>query len=481
MEVSITANDICDISKIKGGKNEKNVLLKVTFKKTQHKDLFFQHRHKLLHKPEISNIRIHELLDPETQALFLYSQKLRQFNYKIIYVDNNKVHVKKEKNYKPINILSKDQVDSLCVQQKNVSDATSALSPLFEYSQKLKTVGYKVVFIDDNKIFVKKNRKSPRINILSEEQVDNLCMQGSNYNEIQSLFQYSLRLKQYGYKSVFLENKKIFAKKYSNFPRIKILSKEQVDHLVSSANSNQSVGTNISQVGWTPINHSEEIEALLQYSMTLKRIGYREFYVHDNKVFVKKRWNSQPINILSEDHVRNLRAQHFEETSTPNTRNNIEAQPAVVRLSSLEQNLQNKTAQELLQYSQKLKTCGYDVIFVDNKVYADKTNNLSYEPVNIVSKAHVDRLCIQNTEKNRDTEALFEYSKQLERYGYTITCKNNQVLRRDSNHSSPVIIRSRKEVDDLLYVHQVDEYENYNSTSFNFKRHNAKESKCVIS
>lgn len=95
--------------------------LQVNFKSSSKKDMFLKNKYKLKQNPSTSTVVVHEVLDPETNELFVYSHKLKDKGYKTFFVNNKKVFVKKEKTSNPIGILSKAQVDTLYTQSGDIT------------------------------------------------------------------------------------------------------------------------------------------------------------------------------------------------------------------------------------------------------------------------------------------------------------------------------------------------------------------------
>ncbi|XP_073829703.1 uncharacterized protein [Musca autumnalis] len=102
MNIPIGNNDIECVLQIG------NTLL-VSFKEAQDKDMFLRNKHKLKGNP-----------DAKTNDLFSYSHKLRERGFKIIFVKNNAVFVKREKSSPEIQISSKEQVDRMYRNNSNV-------------------------------------------------------------------------------------------------------------------------------------------------------------------------------------------------------------------------------------------------------------------------------------------------------------------------------------------------------------------------
>lgn len=195
MQVPITNKDIKDISK---HGPQGHLLIHVTFKMKYHMELFLKQKHKLKKNPEMSQIRIHELLNSETEALFQYTHKLKNADYKIIYVENKKVYVKKHQHSQPINIRTRDDVDTLCLQHKNNRKATSTST-------------------------IQRNNELRPTN--------NIQRTSNNISEsTEALYIYSQTLTPYGYQ-VFIKNNQVFAKHFNSLQTIRISSRSQVDDL----------------------------------------------------------------------------------------------------------------------------------------------------------------------------------------------------------------------------------------------------------
>lgn len=125
--------DAMNLSTIKEG-DIKSVLrtgnnICLTFKRNEHRATFLKNSKSLKTNPQTKLVKVHELLDEATEDLFKYCHKLKQKGYKIVFVNNNKVYVKKQSNGKPINILSKEQVDTLfkSVEQAENSNISRSL------------------------------------------------------------------------------------------------------------------------------------------------------------------------------------------------------------------------------------------------------------------------------------------------------------------------------------------------------------------
>lgn len=106
MQVHISESDIKTVTRIAN-------TLHVTFRQVEHMEAVLKNKHKLKKNPTTSAIVIHEVVDPEVKALFQYSHKLKRIGYKIFFIRDNKVFVKKEQTDSEIEISSKETVNRI--------------------------------------------------------------------------------------------------------------------------------------------------------------------------------------------------------------------------------------------------------------------------------------------------------------------------------------------------------------------------------
>ncbi|XP_073829657.1 uncharacterized protein [Musca autumnalis] len=123
MQIHVRESDIRNITRIAN-------TLHVTFRQVQHMEAVLKNKYKLKKNPNTSAIVIYEVVDPTIKALFAYSHKLKQIGYKIFFIRDNKVFVKKEKNDNEIEISSKEQVDRMCIAKKHFTPTAPALDTL---------------------------------------------------------------------------------------------------------------------------------------------------------------------------------------------------------------------------------------------------------------------------------------------------------------------------------------------------------------
>ncbi|XP_013102639.1 uncharacterized protein LOC106083891 [Stomoxys calcitrans] len=114
MKVPISERNIGEILEIDNA-------IHVNFKSAHHQALFLKNKYKLKNNPETSVVRIHELLDAETEELLHYSFKLKSKGYNFVFVQDGKVFAKKAKNSEEMEILSKDHVNTLCYGDTSIS------------------------------------------------------------------------------------------------------------------------------------------------------------------------------------------------------------------------------------------------------------------------------------------------------------------------------------------------------------------------
>uniref|UniRef100_A0A1I8NWB0 RING-type domain-containing protein n=1 Tax=Stomoxys calcitrans TaxID=35570 RepID=A0A1I8NWB0_STOCA len=122
MQVHIREPDIGNISKV-------GDVLYVSFKSSSHKDAFLANKFKLKKMPRTSSIVIHEVVDSEVKSLFQYSHKLKEHGgFRVFYIKDKQVYVRKDKDSPAINILSKKHVDDLCAKFRNVTQPMPSTS-----------------------------------------------------------------------------------------------------------------------------------------------------------------------------------------------------------------------------------------------------------------------------------------------------------------------------------------------------------------